>query len=335
MNPERAHQVVFGTLRLLGPVARTIAGWAYGPPDARLATHVAGLKMAGPIGLAAGLDKNGELARFWPQVGFGAVELGTVTAHAQPGNPKPRLFRFPERQALINRMGFNNHGSEVLAKHLEGLSLPVPCGINLGKSKITPLESAVDDYAASARRVQGIADYLVINVSSPNTPGLRSLQDAAFLRDIVAAVTAEAGGKPVLVKLAPDLEDEALREAVTVAEETGSAGIIATNTTIARHGIPDVGPGGLSGGPLHPRAVTVVERVAEYTELPIIGVGGIRTLDHVLRMLAAGADSVQIYSALVFHGPGLVHRLNQQLVARMKREGIASFDEFKASLRTV
>lgn len=317
MDPERAHELVFRTLRRLGPVARGLARLVWGPPDPSLRTEVAGLTFAGPVGLAAGLDKNGVLSRLWPNLGFGFVELGTVTALAQPGNPRPRLFRFPEQRALVNRMGFNNEGSQALAERLAPVHpLPVPCGVNLGKSRVTPLDQAVDDYRQSAQRCKDVADYLVVNVSSPNTPGLRKLQDASFLRDITLAVVEAAPNTPVFVKLAPDLTDQALAEAVGVAEESGAGAIIATNTTIERYGLTDVGPGGLSGEPLRARSLEVIRHVASCTSLPIIGVGGIATADHVLEALEAGASAVQIYSAFIYGGPGLVSRINRDLVRR-------------------
>jgi dihydroorotate dehydrogenase len=335
LDPERAHALVFGAVGALGPVARAAASLRFGPPDPRLATHVAGLALPGPIGLAAGLDKDGRLVRFWPMLGFGFVEVGTVTAHPQPGNPRPRLFRFPEAGAIVNRMGFNNEGSAALAARLAALPErpAVPLGVNLGKSKVTPLDEAVGDYAASAARVARHADYLVVNVSSPNTPGLRTLQDPQHLRDIVAAVRAEAGERPVFVKLSPDLAPEALDDAVRVAADAGARGIIATNTTIERDGLPDVGPGGMSGRPLRARALAAVRRVAALGALPVIAVGGLFTVDDVLEALAAGAEAVQVYTALIFEGPGLVRRLDEGLVRRIERDGLRDFDELKASLR--
>lgn len=330
LSPETAHNVTFRGLRALGPVARWVAGTAFGSPDPRLRVDVGGLSFAGPIGLAAGLDKNGVLARFWPNLGFGAIELGTVTALAQAGNPKPRLFRFPAAKAVVNRMGFNNAGSAALAQRLSGLRSQshASLGVNLGKSKVTALEEAAQDYATSASRVRDRCDYLVINVSSPNTPGLRQLQDADHLKGILAAVVAEAGGKPVFVKLAPDLTEEALTDAIAVAENGGAAGIIATNTTIERTGLtPEqaqtVGAGGLSGAPLQPRALEVIGFVARNTHLPVIGVGGISTVDHVLAALRAGAVAVQLYSAFIYEGPGLIHRLNKGLIQRMEQAGVA------------
>lgn len=333
MAPETAHNATFASLRALGPVARGVAGLTCGSPDPRLAVEVAGLRFAGPVGLAAGLDKNGVLADFWPRLGFGFVELGTVTAHAQAGNPKPRLFRFPEAGALINRMGFNNAGSEALAARLSpDRTRLVPVGVNLGKSKITPLEEAPEDYATSAKRVNDRCDYLVINVSSPNTPGLRKLQGSEHLKGILSAVMEHAGGRPVFVKLAPDLTDEALEEAIEVADGGGASGIIATNTTIARTGLSEaqaaeVGAGGLSGAPLQPRALEVIRFVASRTTLPVIGVGGISTVAHVVAALEAGARAVQLYSAFVYGGPGLIARLNKGLIAHLDAAGLESITQ--------
>lgn len=339
LAPETAHTLTFNALRLGGPVARGLARLAWGPPDPRLATTIAGLPLAGPVGLAAGLDKDGTVPRFWPQIGFGFVELGTVTALAQPGNPKPRLFRFPDAQALINRMGFNNHGSQSLARRLGALREagklgPTPIGVNIGKSKVTPLEDAVSDYVTSTRRVAAIADYLVINVSSPNTPGLRKLQNADALMAIVEAVVGEAGATPVFVKLAPDLAHGELDDAIRVAEEGGAAGIIATNTTIRRYGLPDVGAGGLSGRPLTRQALEIVRYVAPRTRLPVVAVGGIGSVEDVCAALAAGAHAVQLYTALIFEGPGLVQRLNKGLVAKMEAAGVQDFNGLRQHLQS-
>lgn len=344
MDAERAHDLVFDVLGGAGGVARAAASAVYGPPDPRLRCTFAGLDLLGPIGLAAGLDKNARVPDFWPALGFGFVEVGTVTAHAQSGNPKPRLFRFPDARALVNRMGFNNDGAEQMAARLEqgsaarGRPVRAPLGINLGKSKVTPLEEAVDDYAFSAERLAHLADYLVVNVSSPNTPGLRSLQDASFLADITRAVVERSAGRPVFVKLAPDLTFEAIDDAVRVAADAGARAIIATNTTIERPGISAqeaeaVGAGGLSGAPLRERSLAVIRHVASHGALPVIGVGGISRPAHVLDALAAGADVVQIYSALIFEGPGLVKRLWRGVSAEMDRRGVADMDALRAALR--
>jgi dihydroorotate dehydrogenase len=335
MNPESAHGVTFSALRALGPLARGLSHLGCGSADPRLRVQVAGLDWASPIGLAAGLDKNGVLARFWPTLGFGAVELGTVTALAQPGNPKPRLFRFPNDGALINRMGFNNAGSERLSERLAAFrgTCPnghVPIGVNLGKSKVTPLDEAVDDYAISTQRTARFADYLVVNVSSPNTPGLRELQGAEHLQSILTAVIEKSEGKPVFVKLSPDLHRDALSAAIDVVEENGAAGIIATNTSVDHRDIGDVGSGGLSGAPIRNQSLEVVTYVASRTDLPVVAVGGIHSLDGVLDALAAGAAAVQIYTGLIMEGPGLVHTLNTQLLAFLEKQGCATLAELMA-----
>lgn len=335
LPPEAAHALVFGALRALGPLGRALSRAACGASDPRLTTELAGFRLPSPIGLAAGLDKDGLLAPFWETLGFGFAELGTVTALPQPGNPRPRLFRFPAARALINRMGFNNRGSAALAERLGRVRslCHIPIGANLGKSKLTEIERAFDDYRTSARRLAPVVDYLVINVSSPNTPGLRSLQDPGALAQIVGAVVAESAGRPVFVKLAPDLEDSALAEACQVAERGGARGILATNTTLERHGLPDVGPGGLSGAPLAPRALACIRVASQATRLPVIGMGGISNLQGVLDALGAGASAVQIFSALVFEGPGLVARLNRELAATMADRGLVDVAALRAALR--
>ena len=214
LDPEQAHNLTFRMLTSTGGLPKTAAGTLFGPVTPKLATTVGRVKVAGPVGLAAGLDKNAEATAFWPSIGFGFVEVGTVTAKAQPGNPKPRLFRFPKHEAIVNRMGFNNEGASHMARRLRATrktwNSPAAVGVNLGKSKVTPLEKAVEDYVESTRQLVEFADYLVINVSSPNTPGLRELQDEGALREIIQGVSEVATGVPIFVKLAPDLENEAL-----------------------------------------------------------------------------------------------------------------------------
>lgn len=338
LDPEVAHRLVFGLTEGAGGLASSAMAALTSRPSELLRTSIAGLQVQGPVGLAAGLDKNGSLARFWPTVGFGFTELGTVTAIPQPGNPKPRLFRFPSQGALVNRMGFNNDGAEALGRRLrawrsEGWKPGQPIGVNLGKSKVTPLDEAVEDYRKSTAWVADVADYLVINVSSPNTPGLRGLQDPEQLAGILGAVLEEGQGKPVFVKLAPDLDDEGLLAACEVARSGGASGIIATNTTIERPGIPDVGPGGLSGRPLRGRSLEVVRLVAREGGLPVIGVGGIESADDVEAMLKAGADVVQLYSALIFNGPQLIGRIHAELERRVRAAGAPALDAWRDQLR--
>ena len=283
----------------------------YAPVD------VFGVRFPNRVGLAAGVDKNGVALPAWPALGFGFVEVGTVTAKPQPGNDRPRLFRAKDSEGIVNRMGFNNAGAAALAERLAELGPPgsprraVPIGVSLGKSKVTPLEDAVEDYLASYRLLNSYADYIAVNVSSPNTPGLRTLQDK---ESIGALLKALAGPVPVLVKIAPDLTEPAIAELLEVCLAHGAAGIIATNTTLSRDGLaPADGhlageAGGLSGAPLTARAREVVRFV--HTEsggrLPIIGVGGIMSADDASRLLDAGASLVQLYTGFIYRGPDLV-----------------------------
>jgi dihydroorotate dehydrogenase len=294
--------------RTLRWLSRVPAGAAFSPPGAR--RTVFGIDFPNAVGLAAGMDKDGRALRAWPRLGFGFVEVGTVTWHPQPGNDRPRLFRFPAEEAIVNRMGFTNAGARALAARLAALGpLPVPLGISLGKSKVTPLTGAVEDYVSSFRELYGHGAYFAVNVSSPNTPGLRELQDKAHLSALLGALRAEnRAGKPVLVKVAPDLTDAALGELLDVCLRHGVAGLIATNTTVARPGVTTTETGGLSGRPLAARALEVVRFVAKESGLPVIGVGGITTRDDVARMLDAGASLVQLYTGLIYHGPRLVRQ---------------------------
>lgn len=322
VDAEAAHT---GLLRLLAAAPRLWAALAGGgAPPPGLGRELGGLRLAGPVGLAAGLDKDGVAIPVWPALGFGFVEVGTVTAHAQPGNPQPRLFRLPADRALINRMGFNNQGSAELARRLDALRRrgrwpAVPVGVNVGKSKVTPNAEAVEDYVTSVERLAGLADYFTVNVSSPNTPGLRELQDRRWLAELLPAVLAAARGAPVFLKLAPDLAAEALEEAVELAVEVGLGGIVATNTTTQRPGLSrDPGEaGGLSGRPLWPLARQTIGATlaAARGRIPVVGVGGIETAAQVAELLAAGCAAVQLYTALIYQGPGLPRRLHRHLAA--------------------
>ncbi|WP_091095570.1 quinone-dependent dihydroorotate dehydrogenase [Micromonospora citrea] len=310
-DAEAAHE---WTLRRLSGLSRRPAALA--ALRARYAVRaprtVFGVEFPNPVGLAAGMDKDGAALPAWPALGFGFVEVGTVTAHPQPGNPRPRLFRLPDSEAVVNRMGFNNAGAEALAARLAALPRPlgVPLGISLGKSKVTPLDEAVADYLASYRALRGHGDYFAVNVSSPNTPGLRALQDRAHLDALLAALVGE---KPVLVKIAPDLTDAAIAELLEVCLARGAAGVIATNTTLARDGLAPADrergrqTGGLSGRPLADRAREVVSFVHRETggRLPIVGVGGILDPDDAARMFDAGAALVQLYTGFIYRGPAL------------------------------
>ena len=337
LDPEQAHNLTFRMLTSTGGLPKTAAGTLFGPVTPKLATTVGRVKVAGPVGLAAGLDKNAEATAFWPSIGFGFVEVGTVTAKAQPGNPKPRLFRFPKHEAIVNRMGFNNEGASHMARRLRATrktwNSPAAVGVNLGKSKVTPLEKAVEDYVESTRQLVEFADYLVINVSSPNTPGLRELQDEGALREIIQGVSEVATGVPIFVKLAPDLENEALDALVRVAQEENLEGLIATNTTIDHKGIADVGPGGLSGRPLAERSREVVDYLTERIDKPVIAVGGISSVEDAMAMFERGASAIQIYSALIFQGPALIAAINKAVLKEMNRLGVNTFDEFRSAIR--
>ncbi|HWD83613.1 MAG TPA: quinone-dependent dihydroorotate dehydrogenase, partial [Kribbella sp.] len=318
-------------LRLLGriPGATGVSARLFGVPQRSSAARtVFGVQFPSPVGLAAGMDKNGIALRAWPAVGFGFVEVGTVTAHPQPGNEKPRLFRLVEHEAVINRMGFNNLGSAALAERLAAYGdLGYPLGISIGKSKITPLEDAVEDYVTSLRRLYRYGDYFAVNVSSPNTPGLRELQDAGHLRELLTALHTEAQAltvsglapKPILVKIAPDLTTTAIDELLQVCTDTGVAGIIATNTTIGRPGVQShplsAETGGLSGRPLAEISAKIVAHIHSQTggALPVIGVGGLVEPADATRLLDAGASLVQVYTGLIYRGPGLIRKINRSL----------------------
>jgi dihydroorotate dehydrogenase len=308
-DAEKAHEFTLRRLSRLGARTRSVLRARYAT-DAPV--EVFGVKFPNAVGLAAGMDKNGVALPAWPALGFGFVEVGTVTAKAQPGNDKPRLFRLRDSEAIINRMGFNNAGAAALAARLQALGpIGAPLGISLGKSKVTPLEEAVQDYLASYQLLHPYADYIAVNVSSPNTPGLRALQDKAAIANLLGALV---GNVPVLVKIAPDLTEPAIAELLEVCLSHGAAGLIATNTTLARDGLaPADQPraaevGGLSGRPLTEKARKVVHFVHTETDgrLPIIGVGGVMCADDASRLFDAGASLVQLYSGFIYHGPALV-----------------------------
>lgn len=313
LRAETAHEWTLRGLRAAAPVLRL------GRPASAPVTAF-GVRFPNPVGLAAGMDKNGVALRSWPALGFGFVEVGTVTLHAQPGNPRPRLFRLPATGAIVNRMGFNNAGAAALAERLRRLGrLPYPLGISLGKSKVTPLGEAVDDYVASLRILGPYGDYFAVNVSSPNTPGLRSLQDRAFLADLLGALR-ERTDRPLLVKVAPDLTDPALAEVLEVADEHRIDGIIATNTTVSRAGVvasesalAAAQEGGLSGPPVHDRVVQIVKLITSQSSIPVIGVGGVDSAAAARRLVDAGASLVQIYTGLVYQGPALVRACVREL----------------------
>lgn len=326
LDAEFAHHIGMTAIRFAGAIGLTRL--ARGRSGARLAVQAMGLHFDGPFGLAAGFDKNAVAIKPLGDLGFSHVEIGTVTAMPQPGNPKPRLFRLIEDSALINRMGFNNEGAEAVAGRLAklrakyGNQLPI-IGVNIGKSRAVEVDAAVADYQTSARLLAQYADYLAVNVSSPNTPGLRSLQSVEALRPILLAVQSEAAGKPILVKIAPDLADDDVLAVADLTIELGLAGVIATNTTISRAGLATdaarvaaIGAGGLSGAPLKARSSEVLAllkgRVGE--RAIIISVGGVETAQDVADRLAAGASLVQGYTGFIFLGPLWARKINIDLL---------------------
>ncbi|AAP99271.1 MULTISPECIES: quinone-dependent dihydroorotate dehydrogenase [Prochlorococcus] len=314
--------------------------------DPRLEQKIFGCHFKNPLGLAAGFDKNGIAAGIWNNFGFGFAELGTVTWHAQEGNPKPRLFRLSKEKAALNRMGFNNNGAVTMRDILERQKLKSPgnrsslIGLNLGKSKVTPLEQAHEDYASSLEILSSFADYAVINVSSPNTPNLRKLQDAKALRRLIKRLRRLPSCPPLLVKIAPDLDNIAIDSLTTVAFEEGLAGIIAVNTSIDRLGLENriiaqtKNPlsqenGGLSGRPLRGRAIEIIQRLRKNAgaDLTLIGVGGIDTPESAWERITAGASLIQIYTGWIFEGPALVPKILEGLVLQLDRHGFKNISE--------
>lgn len=323
LDPERAHHLSLSAARLIATSTRPRRALSrlMHPVADRPAPPVelCGIRFPNQVGLAAGMDKNGVAVPTWAALGFGHVEVGTVTAMAQPGNLRPRLVRLPRSEALVNAMGFNNDGAQALAQrlreHRERGLVDIPVGVSIGKSKLTPVEQATGDYLRSLAAVRDVADYIAVNVSSPNTPGLRSLQDAGPLRDLLTEVVTDAGTVPVLVKLAPDLTEPAIEEALQVATDAGVSGIIAGNTSSGREHVHPAetglaaAAGGLSGRPLTERSRRMVRHIATVSDFPVVGVGGIMTVDDARAMLDAGARLVQVYTGLIYGGPALLRGL--------------------------
>jgi len=347
-DAERIHNRTIRALGWVGrsPTASTCLRLLYDPAD--LAVNLCGLRFPNPVGLAAGMDKNAEALPAWSALGFGFTELGAVTWHPQPGNPAPRVFRAIADEAIVNRMGFNNAGAEKVADVLaewrrSGRWPQHPVGINLGKSKITPLDKAAEDYAKSFRVLLPHLDFFVVNVSSPNTPNLRQLQDKTQLSEILAAlqevqqaVRNQTSPKPVLVKVAPDLSFEALDDIIELATPRHIAGVVATNTTIAR---PKAGSprletiyaetGGLSGRPLRQRSTEVIQHLFKQTRgaLPIIGVGGVFNTTDAWEKITAGASLVQVYTGLVYEGPGIASSIIRGLRRQLEKVGLSDLKD--------
>ena len=344
-DAERVHRLAHRWLRRVTPSAARRRRPAV-PPS--LAVRVFGLDFDGPLGLAAGFDKGDVAVSGLFALGFSHVEIGTITPRPQPGNERPRLFRLSEHRALVNRMGFNNEGADVCAARLAALPREArlgPVGVNVGKNKLTPNEAAASDYLACIDRLHPYADYLVVNISSPNTPGLRGLQEKEplerLLRACVARLRERAPGKALLVKLAPDLSPEALDEAVDVAVAAGAAGIVATNTTLSRAGVEGhpraKEQGGLSGAPREALATAAVRRCYARARgrVPIVGVGGVMDAEGAYAKIRAGATLVQAYTGFIYGGPAFVRRVNAGLAALLARDGFACvMDAVGADQRT-
>ncbi|GAA3021221.1 quinone-dependent dihydroorotate dehydrogenase [Streptosporangium longisporum] len=346
LDPEDVHRLTVRALRLLSvtPVVRRLVHRRLAPRDPALRVRAFGVHFPGPFGLAAGFDKDAGCVEAMSALGFGHVEVGTITAHAQPGNARPRLFRLAGNRAIINRMGFNNDGASAAARRLRrSRGVPAIVGVNIGKTKVVPESGAVEDYVASATALAPLADYLVVNVSSPNTPGLRDLQAVELLEPLLRAVkkVADATPKrtPLLVKIAPDLADADVDAVADLALEIGLDGIIATNTTVDREALtaPERPAGrdavresgGLSGRPLKARSLEVLRRLRARVgdRLVLVSVGGVEDADDVWERLLAGATLVQGYSALVYEGPLWAYRIHRGLARRLRRQGVSDLRE--------
>ncbi|QBS39009.1 quinone-dependent dihydroorotate dehydrogenase [Nocardia sp. CS682] len=335
--PERIHHLVFGVMRLAARFAPTrwLMTTVFAGDDPILRNTAFGVDFPAPVGLAAGFDKNADGVDAWAPLGFGFAEIGTVTAQAQPGNPAPRLFRLPADHALINRMGFNNFGAAAAAEHLRRRRGDVPIGANIGKTKIVEPADAADDYAISAALLGPLADFVVVNVSSPNTPGLRDLQAVESLRPLLQAVL-DSVQVPVLVKIAPDLSDEDIDAVADLAVELGLAGIVATNTTIRRDGlrtpaaeVAAMGAGGLSGAPVADRSLDVLRRLYRRVgdRLVLISVGGIETADQAWERIRAGATLLQGYTGFIYGGPFWTRKIHRGLAQRLRDNGYQNIAE--------
>lgn len=331
LSPEAAHHFVEFILKISFkiPGIKSIVHSSHQVNNPKLERTIFGIRFPNPVGLAAGFDKNAKLFDEISALGFGFIEIGTVTPLAQPGNPKPRMFRLKEDEALINRMGFNNDGAKAIAKRLRKKKSHIIIGGNIGKNKSTPNEKAIEDFEICFRELYDVVDYFVVNVSSPNTPGLRELQEKGPLKNILnslqklnSELTTDGKPKPILLKIAPDLTHEQLNEIIEVVLETKLNGIIATNTTISREHLhtssselEDIGQGGLSGKPLANKSIEVIRYISERAKkrFAIIGSGGIHSAEDAFEKLNAGADLVQVYTGFIYEGPSLIKKINKRL----------------------
>lgn len=337
LPPEKIHHIAFGAMRAVTAFAplRALLQKILVVDDPLLRSTVFGVEFPAPLGLAAGFDKNADGVDAWGPLGFGFAEIGTVTAQAQPGNPQPRLFRLPDDRALVNRMGFNNHGAGAAAGILRGRRGMIPIGANIGKTKVTPAAEAAADYTASATLLGPLADFLVVNVSSPNTPGLRDLQAVESLRPILSAVQSVVS-IPVLVKIAPDLSDDDIDAVADLVVELELDGIVATNTTISRTGlrtdravVEAAGAGGVSGAPVAERSLEVLRRLYARVggRIALISVGGIETPDQAWERITAGASLVQGYTGFIYGGPFWMRRINKGIAERVRAGGFSTLSD--------
>ncbi|MFM7852856.1 MAG: quinone-dependent dihydroorotate dehydrogenase [Flammeovirgaceae bacterium] len=328
-DPEAIHHFAFTCIKLVCkmPGVKWLLSAVYVTNTKKLERNLFGITFPNPVGLAAGFDKDAKLIDELACFGFGFIEIGTLTPKPQPGNDRPRLFRLPKDGGLINRMGFNNEGVAIATERLKTRKLQVIVGGNIGKNKITPNENAFDDYKTCFEELYAYVDYFVVNVSSPNTPGLRQLQEKEPLKKLLAGVKqlslAQSKPKPILLKIAPDLTEDQLTDIVEILQETKTDGVIATNTTVSRHGLTTneedlkrIGSGGLSGKPLAKRSNEVISFLREKLgkNYPIIGVGGVMSVNDAVEKLNAGADLIQVYTGFVYEGPRIIKRINQTLV---------------------
>ena len=335
LAPEKAHKTtvkLFKTLCAI-PGVKSIFKGVYHYEHPNLRKELFGLTFDNPVGLAAGFDKDAEVIDEFSHLGFGFIEIGTVTPKGQPGNPQPRLFRLTEDEALINRMGFNNEGMEAALERLKNRKSKIILGGNIGKNKVTPNEQATDDYLLSFNKLHDYVDYFVVNVSSPNTPNLRELQEKEPLKQLLLTLqkanSEKAKSKPILLKIAPDLTNEQLDDIIEIAGEINLDGLIATNTTINRSGLQTsnenleaIGNGGLSGKPLKNRSTEVIRYIHQQSggSIPIIGVGGIHSAEDALEKFEAGASLVQLYTGFIYEGPSLIKQINQKLLRSQQAE---------------
>lgn len=332
LSPETAHELGIGSMKL--GLSSLVSGAAAFQDFGEIRRF--GLSFRGPLGMAAGFDKNGVVVNELAGLGFGFVEVGTVTFEPQKGNERPRLFRLPNDRALINRLGFNNEGTVRVVERLKKIRPACVLGVNIGRNKDVPNEEAVENYLKSFDLATEVADYIAVNISSPNTPDLRELQRAENLEDLLGALqkrNKELSAKPLLVKIAPDLTDREIESIVDVCTGLGIAGVIATNTTVSREGlitdVESIGAGGLSGKPLQERSNEVISRIHRYSggKLPVIGVGGVFTAEDAFEKIAAGACLVQAYTGFIYHGPSFASDINAGLAKILEKRGFPKIDD--------